>query len=322
MNKILIIQTASIGDVILATVLLENLHREFPSAKIDFLLKDGNQSLFEGHPFLNQVLIWDKSKNKYKNLFRLLLQIRKMRYDLLINVQRFLSTGILTALSKAKATTGFTKNPCSFLFTRAVTHCIDKHTHEIDRNLSLISNWIQNPKRIVKLYPTENDAEFVAKYKQNQYITISPASLWFTKQLPVEKWIELIETLPNSLTVYLLGSKKDKNRCEEIAKSLTDRNLHILAGELTLLQSASLMQDAGMNYVNDSAPMHLCSAVNAATTAIFCSTVPQFGFGPLSSNSHTIECREDLPCRPCGLHGHAACPQKHFKCGYGVEVEL
>jgi heptosyltransferase II len=74
------------------------------------------------------------------------------------------------------------------------------------------------------------------------------------------------------------------------------------------------MQDAVMNYSNDSAPLHLGSSVNAPSTAIFCSTIPAFGFGPLSYNSAVIETTVKLACRPCGLHGYKACPKGHFKC--------
>lgn len=63
------------------------------------------------------------------------------------------------------------------------------------------------------------------------------------------------------------------------------------------------MHDAQMNYVNDSAPMHLASAMNAPTAAIFCSTIPEFGFGPLSDDSRVIQIQKPLACRPCGLHG-------------------
>jgi len=76
-----------------------------------------------------------------------------------------------------------------------------------------------------------------------------------------------------------------------------------------------------MNFVNDSAPMHLASAVNAPVTAIFCSTVPSFGFGPLSEKSIVIETKEKLDCRPCGLHGFKACPKGHFKCAYSISNE-
>jgi len=76
-----------------------------------------------------------------------------------------------------------------------------------------------------------------------------------------------------------------------------------------------------MNYVNDSAPMHLASAVNAPVTAVFCSTVPAFGFGPLSDKSFIAEKKEKLYCRPCTLHGKKSCPEQHFKCAEDIQVE-
>jgi heptosyltransferase-2 len=87
-----------------------------------------------------------------------------------------------------------------------------------------------------------------------------------------------------------------------------------LAGTLSFLQSAALMAGAEMNYVNDSAPLHMASAMNAPTTAVFCSTVGSFGFTPLADVQRVVETNHSLPCRPCGLHGHQACPQGHFRC--------
>ena len=92
-----------------------------------------------------------------------------------------------------------------------------------------------------------------------------------------------------------------------------------LSGKLSLLESAALMKDAMMNYVNDSAPMHIASAMNAPVCAVYCSTVPDFGFGPLSEQSFVVEVKEKLSCRPCGLHGHKACPQGHFRCAMDIE---
>ncbi|HDO06155.1 MAG TPA: glycosyltransferase family 9 protein, partial [Bacteroidetes bacterium] len=76
-----------------------------------------------------------------------------------------------------------------------------------------------------------------------------------------------------------------------------------------------------MNYTNDSAPTHLASAMNAPVAAIFCSTVPEFGFGPLSATSFVIQTTENLFCRPCGLHGKKVCPKKHFKCAETIELK-
>jgi len=92
-----------------------------------------------------------------------------------------------------------------------------------------------------------------------------------------------------------------------------------LAGKLSFLESAALMKDAAMNFVNDSAPLHLCSAVNAPVSAIFCSTVPAFGFGPRSEKSTIVETKIKLDCRPCGLHGFQKCPEGHFKCALTID---
>jgi len=322
LNKFLIIQTASIGDVILATPIIEKLHFHFPAASIDFLVKKGNESLFESHPFLHSVLVWDKSENKYKNLLVLLSIIRNQKYDCVINVQRYASSGLMTAFSGAKLKMGFNKNPFSFLFNKRIKHTIRQGTrHEVDRNLDLVRNITDDRSFSVKLYPTQHHFARLSQYKTVRYITISPASIWFTKQFPVEKWIEFITEIHKDFRIYFLGSGKDHAICEYIIKATTHSNSLNLSGKLSFLESAALMKDAEMNFVNDSAPMHLASAVNAPTTAIFCSTIPEFGFGPLAENSAIVQTNEKLDCRPCGLHGFDHCPKKHFKCAITIDKE-
>ncbi len=94
-----------------------------------------------------------------------------------------------------------------------------------------------------------------------------------------------------------------------------------LAGKLSFLSSAALMKGARMNYVNDSAPMHFASAVNAPVTAVYCSTIPSFGYGPLSDRSFIVETPVALHCRPCGLHGHTKCPEGHFHCAVKIQTQ-
>ena len=120
MKKILIIQTASIGDVILTTPLLENLHHKYPEAAIDMVVKKGTESLFASHPFLRTMYVWDKSEKKLKNLYTILKEIQSERYDLVVNVQRFFLTGMLTVFSRAKHSSGFNKNPLSIFFTQSI----------------------------------------------------------------------------------------------------------------------------------------------------------------------------------------------------------
>jgi heptosyltransferase-2 len=320
LNKILVIQTAFIGDAILATGVLEKLYQHYPEAQIDLLVRKGNDSLFNEHPFLHNLLVWDKKSDKYKNLLTLLKTIRHNKYDLVVNLQRFAASGFLTAFSGAKKTIGFKKNPLSFLFSERVDHKYGKH--EIERNHLLVSSITDNTSNRPVLYPSESDFQKTAVYKKTPYICIAPASVWYTKQFPQQKWVEFLNSIPNSITVYLLGAPTDKKLCKLIAGEVTNTQLKIenLAGELTLLQTTALLQDAVMSYTNDSAPLHLASSVNAPVRAIFCSTVKDFGFTPLSDNSAVIETDLNLDCRPCGLHGYKACPKGHFKCALSIDV--
>lgn len=320
MNKFLVIQTAFIGDVILATAVVEKLHKYYPDAQIDFLLRKGNEGLLANHPFINEVLIWDKKNKKYDNLKSLSKVVKQANYDVVVNLQRFASSGLLTAFSGAKEKVGFKKNPISFSFTKKLPHSIGDGTHEIERNQQLIAHLTDNEIEKPKLYPSNQDYSEVEQYKSDEYVCCAPTSVWFTKQLPKEQWCKLINQQKDQTTVYLLGGPADFENCEEIKNNTTHKNVVNLCGKLSFLESAALMQTAQMNYVNDSAPLHIASATNAPVTAYFCSTIPKFGFTPLSDKSIIVEITEDLSCRPCGLHGKKECPQGHFDCGNKIQV--
>ena len=321
MVKFLIIQTAFIGDVVLATPIIEKLHKFYPDSQIDFLLRKGNENLLKNHPYISNLLIWDKKNEKKKNLFRIIKLIRSKKYDYVINLQRFASTGIITAFSGSKIKVGFSKNPLSFLFTRKIKHEIGNGKHEIERNIELISEITDDSVFKPKLYPTDEDFQIVSQYKMRPYICMAPTSVWFTKQFPANKWTDLINKIEIKFHIYLIGGPDDADACDEIIAKSIRSNITNLCGELSFLQTSALMTNAIMNYVNDSAPMHMASAMNAPTTAIFCSTIPDFGFGPLSDQARIIETKEKLECRPCGLHGFKKCPEGHFKCANTINIE-
>ena len=322
MKKFLVIQTASIGDVILATAVAEKLHAYFPDSQIDMMIKKGYESLFEDHPFINKVFAWDKKRHKYRSLFSIWRQIRKQRYDLIVNIQRYAATGFITAFGKAKETSGFDKNPFSCFFTHKIKHQIGvKGVHEVDRNQKLIEHVTDDKAVRPGLYPNYKALEKVKHYKSERYICVAPCSLWFTKQFPEDLWEQFLRCVPDDLKVYLLGGKDDIATCDRIIANVPNKHVESLAGQLNLLESAALMRDAAMNYVNDSSPMHLASSQNAPTTAIFCSTVTDFGFGPLSEDSVVVEVNRILKCRPCGLHGYKQCPKGHFDCAYFIDIK-
>lgn len=315
MKKFLIIQTAFLGDVILATPVAMTLRANFPDAEIHFLVKKGNESLLENHEAISKVWVFDKKEGKLKNIFCLGKIFRKEKFDLVVNLHRFASSGIISALAKGKKTYGFKKNPLSFRYTKSFPHEIGNGEHEVDRNLSLISEiYVPSIIRRPALFPSSSDFDKTKDLQAGSYFCLAPASVWATKQLPKEKWVELVQILQKKGQVILLGSPDDKKICQEIiSDSGVEANNQ--AGQLSLLQSAALMKTATRNYVNDSGPLHLAAAVNAPVTAFFCSTIPNFGFGPLSEDSEIRETKEILSCRPCGLHGFKECPEGHFKCG-------
>ncbi len=320
MQKFLVIQTAFVGDAVLATAIAEKLHRFYPSAEIDMLVRKGNEGLLNNHPFIHEVLIWNKKEHKTKNLFHLLQSLRRKKYDVVVNLQRFLSTGIITAFSGAKEKIGFDKNPLSFLFTKKVHHDLSNKKHEVERNDILIESFTDSSFQKPRLYPSQQDFDAIKKYNAQPYVCMMPASVWFTKQYPADKWIDLINNFSSAYTIYLCGGKEDVFLCETIKKKCNKVNVHVLAGALNFLQSVALMKTAHMNYTNDSAPLHFASAVDAPVTSIFCSTVPAFGFYPISDASFIVETKENLPCKPCSLHGLKACPLGHFKCAYTIET--
>lgn len=318
MKRILFIQTAFLGDVILATAAIAEASRLFPEATIDVLVKRGNEQLLENNPHIDTVLVLDKKRGKFKEILRLRKLLKTLKYDIVFNFQRFGSSGILTILSGAKKKYGFKKNPFSFAFTKSFDHVIGDGTHEVERNMQLLKEF--GAKSLVRpeLYPSDEAFEKVKQYKEKPYYCLAPASVWFTKQLPEHKWLELIQLLDKECNIYLLGAASDFELCERIKTKSTHENVVNLAGKLNLLDSAALMKDAQRNYVNDSGPLHIASAMNAPVTAFFLSTVPEFGFGPLSDDSQILEVK-GLDCRPCGLHGHKECPLGHFKCS---EIDL
>jgi len=328
--KILIIQTAFIGDVILATSLVEFIKKNIPRSKIDFLLRKGNESLLDNHPHINKTLIWDKKHGKHLNLIKMSFNARNENYDLALNIQRFASSGIFMALCGAKIKIGFKQNPLSIFFHHRINHMIphfegNSYLHEVQRNLQLLGPVLDNFKipKAKKLKPniflSPTNINNIKDLDIGEYIVLAPSSVWFTKQWDRSKWIELTKVLSKSYKLYFIGGPDDKEFIQSII--IDSPNSHNLCGKLSLIDSAALMKNAKRVLVNDSAPLHLASSVNAKTTAIFCSTIPEFGYFPLSDDSKLIQLEKRLECMPCGLHGKKSCPLDHFNCAIKIDIQ-
>ncbi len=314
-QKILIIQTAFLGDAILATSVAEELHYTFPDTQIFFLIKKGNENIFQHHPYLK---IWTHDKkNKYYSLLHLLKKIRQEKIDVVVNLHRYLSSHLLTILSRAKIKLGYYSifHP---LYTHTAKHQLKKGTHEIHRYHQIIQPLTLQEKIFSpKLYPSANLPQNFSSNKD--YVCLFPGSVWATKQLPPTKWIELIHRFSNNINIFLCGSISEHSLCEYILSKSNRTNVFNIAGKYTLYELLSIIQKSKRVYSNDSAPLHIASALNVPVTAFFCSTVTDFGFYPLSSDSEVIEVQQ-LDCRPCGIHGYKQCPKHHFRCGLEIDI--
>ncbi len=331
-KALLIIQTAFIGDTILASSFAQEVAREYPDHEIHFLCRHGNQSVLDGLPFIHKLWVWDKRGSKYKSLWRMIKELRGFKFDVVFNLHRHFNSGLVSLCMKAKHKIGFKQNPLSFFYSKSINHRIphtvqNKSWHEVQRNLQLLQaikrNYPMaiNPKGVRPQLPiTETHRQKVQDLGlKTPYVVVAPASVWFTKQWEEASYKNLVSRLSERFQVYLIGGPDDFALCERVKAESGAVNL---CGKLNLLESAALMETATRVFVNDSGPLHLASSVNAPSTSFFCATIKEFGYGPLSDDSIVLESPEKLNCRPCGLHGHTSCPQDHFKCAKNITVEM
>lgn len=330
-KTILIIQTAFIGDTILASQFARAVKDQYPNSKIHFFLRKGNESVIQGLESIEKVWVWDKNGGKVKNLFNLIRALRGIRFDMVFNLHRHFNSGLVSALMKSPFKAGFKQNPLSFFYTHKVNHLIPHKTlsglwHEVQRNLQLLQKadptfQIVDNSKIYKpeLPLQEKNFTKVAPFTEGTYFVVAPASVWFTKAWSEHKFRELTQELSKLGRVVFIGAPTDKDLCDRIRLDIP--NTENLCGQLNLLDSAALMKKAKRVFVNDSAPLHLASCVNAKTTAIFCSTVQEFGYTPLADDSVVVDVGSSLSCRPCGLHGYKSCPLGHFKCAEDIQIK-
>jgi heptosyltransferase-2 len=140
-------------------------------------------------------------------------------------------------------------------------------------------------------------------------VGVAPGSVWGTKRWPY--YPELAGELARDARIVVIGSAADA----PLAQAITGAVPEALdaTGRLSLLASAELIGRCGVLVTNDSAPLHLASAMGTPTVAIFGPTVPEFGFGPLAPRASVVG-HESLPCRPCDRHGPQRCPLGHHRC--------
>jgi heptosyltransferase II len=329
-RRILVIQTAFIGDVILTLPLIQVLKRNFQDAQIDVVATPRAAGLFANHPAIHRVIQYDKRgmDSGVKGFIHLEREISAGRYELAIVPHRSIRSALLAYFSRIKRRIGFDNSAGRWFFTDIVQYHINRH--EIERNLSLLEalGVTSSHRELPSLYPCEADRQAIDQVLEHsginqtrELISIAPGTIWNTKRWPKERFAQVARQLAGEgHSVVLIGSDADQPLCNEI-KSLADEE-HVLntAGTLTLLQSTELIRRSSVIITNDSAPMHIGVAVRTPVVAIFGATVPSFGFSPYGDHDVVVETL-GLTCRPCSIHGGHACPIKTFECMNNIESD-
>ncbi|HMS63691.1 MAG TPA: lipopolysaccharide heptosyltransferase II [Ignavibacteria bacterium] len=327
-QKILIIQTAFLGDVILTLPLLQELKIKFPESEIDFLCIPETSELLKGNPFVNEIISYDKKNSGIIGSWELIKKLRNKNYDFLFSPHRSFRSSLISFLSNAKKTVSFDKSSFSFLYNEKIIY--KKDIHEIQRNLSLLEitgikeERIIRPELFISIQDKRKIDSLFYEYKiknGEKFITIAPGSVWFTKRFPEEKFVKLCDLLQILNTkIFLTGGKKDKFISDFIQNNSKNRNIINVTGTFSILESAELIKRSEVLITNDSAPLHISNAVETNVVAIFGATVPEFGFYPTGRNDIVIQ-TNGLSCRPCSIHGGKKCPIGTFVCMKNIKEE-
>jgi len=330
-NKILVIQTAFIGDAILTLPLLQSLKLYYPESFIDVIVVPRTAEIFAHHPAITNIIQYDKRGNDkgLKGLWRLRNTLVEQKYDLVIVPHRSLRSAFITWLLKATMSIGFDTSAGHWLFKKTVRY--NPSAHEIERNLSLLGP-LKLPDvgaGLPRLYPSNQDVQLidsiVAENGLNRYkniLAIAPSTIWNTKRWPSDRFVSVCRQIASeNIALVLIGGEEDTALCTEVCEASQAKSVINVAGKLSLLQSAELIRRCTVLISNDSAPMHIAVAVGTPVVAIFGATVPEFGFSPRGPHDIVLETK-GLKCRPCSIHGGTTCPIKTFDCMLSITPEI
>lgn len=323
-KKILIIQTAFLGDVILTLPLLQVLKEKFHESEIDFLCIPATAILFKHNPLVRNTIVYDKRGGD--TLSRIVNIVKSNSYDVVISPHRSSRSSLISRFSKAKKRITFDRTSLSFLYTDKIKY--DVGIHEIQRNLSLLAPLGVNQQNIIKpeIFLSSDEEVKINKLFANEniiatddLIAVAPGSVWFTKRYPKEKFAEVLNLLSSQNSkIFLIGGEADRELSEFLISNSENKNIINTIGKLNILESAELIKRCRVLLTNDSAPLHIANAVNTKVVSLWGATVPQFGFFPYGKNDVVVE-TEGLTCRPCAIHGGNKCPIGTFVCMRNIQ---
>jgi lipopolysaccharide heptosyltransferase II len=316
-KKILCIKPRGIGDVVLSTIVIDNLKQHFPSATIDYLTEPFITPALQYNPNINKVITMGKSEFSLKVAFR----IKKEKYDLILDLWSNPRSAQITFLSGVKYRVGFAYRGRKYAYNILATSGRGRE-HAAEHNLELLKALnVPVISKNIQYFVSKEDDNFGKDFIENNFskgkkiVGIIPAGGWESKRCDAIKWVEICKAISdkyrsNFLILWGPGDEKDS---QSIKNSIPD--LAVLAPETTLQQMSGLIKNCHLVLANDSGPMHISAALGIPTLGIFGPTSP-YGHRPYSQSSDYIH-KEDLFCLMCNK---LICPYKH-ECMLQLPVE-
>jgi len=333
--KNLYIQTAFLGDLLLALPVLRQIRYWDSKSSLTVLCRKGYGSLLEKLEVCDEVVELDKGdKLKARKI------LQKDNYKTIFCAHQSWSTHQLVKALKADIKIGYRRFWNKGYFDRRVKRCLVwpevirqmQLLEPMDQSLTLkLEAFSQDPLGLPAWSQMKNNSSvfrdsdiqsLLQKKVGTQKLThplvcLAPGSVWPTKRWTKSGFMQVGLALNRKgYQVALLGASNERSLCEELHNEIP--NSLMLAGHLNIFESLMILSRAKGLICNDSGAMHLASLLNLPTLALFGPTVQELGYKPWNPNAQVIE-RKGLLCRPCGQHGAINCPIGTHICMSGID---
>ena len=321
--KILLVQTAFLGDIVLSTAIIGAIREQYPDSELWFLTTVQGEQIVRHDPRLSGVITFDKRRTErgVKGMLAKSRELRRHQFDIVYSLHKSFRTALLLYLSGIVKRIGFRVGFGRFLYSEQRE--FPDYSHSVSRNLSILGiSEMDSKKYDLEVFPGREAelSEPVKNLLKERYVLLVPGSAWHTKRWHWENYRETAqELLKLGFRVVLTGAPAEDNLCSKISSGIDVDNL---GGNEPLGSMISLVKHAQAVVCNDSMVLHLASALKRPNVAIFCATSPTFGFGPWNNPSAQVVEKKELTCKPCSRHGTRHCPLGTEECMRDLRPEV
>jgi lipopolysaccharide heptosyltransferase II len=328
-ERILVVRTDRVGDVILSTPVLEAIKSRFPHSHLTILVSAYAAEVVKNNPHLDDVII-DDCDNKHKGIwgmFRLTKEVRSKGFDVSILLKPTLRLASLLFLTGIRYRIGTGYRFYQLFFNSKVyVHRKMNLRHEAEYNLDLLRPLGIQPGEIrPRIYLQAKEELFAQEIWKKFEITgedtvvvIHPGSGQSSLNLPARRFAQAADRLAEEIgaKVILTGSEEEKGLVDFI-KSRMEHQVFDLSGRTSLRQLAAILKRSDLVIANSTGPMHLAAAVGTPTVAVFC---PIFSAGPIRWGPYGEGHEVILPPVPvCEKCRPERCP--HYDCMEKIKAD-